>query len=115
MSIEFHNYFFWVLAFKNAIDQTLGGEDSHRLADHMVQLGVGSSLPTTEVEEMMNEVVLHLINEAGIRQTLFSILKMDSMLEESHPRKIVTKGFEESLLNYLGDTPDPRFFPKNKG
>ena len=119
------NRFRWVLSFSSDLRDYLDGKNPLRsLADSLCMMGVGKDwndasktyefTPNDSVQLEMNEVVHSMLKDERVLDELRGFFTYDSELDGEHPLKIASKPYDEDLVAFLSEEPDPRYFrPKS--
>jgi hypothetical protein len=124
-----YNKFQWVNNFAEDIQQYHNGEITLRsLANSFVMLGCGKILdengstlifPSLEVELEMNEIIHHMLKDEGVLGELRGFLTFDCSVPEDIPleepySKICSAPFDQDLVEFLRNDPNPLYFTKNQ-
>lgn len=112
------NFFQFVLSFQNEIEDHLNDPDLPHLANQLAMMGVGKkfhddgtlTFPETEMDQQYNEMVHHLLKSNNLLSELRGFFEYDCLLDEGNPNKLLAKGADKDMVEFLVDNPDPRYF-----
>ena len=112
------NFFQFVLSFQNEIEDHLNDPDLPHLANQLAMMGVGKkfhddgtlTFPETSLLLQYNEVVHHLLKSNNLLSELRGFFQFDCRLDEDNDLKVLAKGADRDMVDFLVETPDPRYF-----
>ena len=112
------NYFHWVQQFETVIATHLKNPDLPYLANQFAMMGVGKKFnddgsleyPQDTLSQQYNEIVHCLVRKNNLLETLRGFFEYDCRLDEGDDLKVLSKGADEDIVDFLVETPDPRYF-----